>query len=296
MESKKCRALLAAVEAGSLTAAAAELGYTQAGLTNMMNSLESELGLRLLVRGKSGVNLTEDGRSLLGALRDFAEAAEALERRAAAMRESAAETLRVGAYSSVARHWLPPILEAFRREVPTAEIAVTMGGNQDLYRLVREDALDCALVSEQPALRQGLDWLALRRDPLLAVLPEEAAVPEGGYPVRAFEGSEFLMPSLGFDLDILPLFDTPEGRVAPQLRYTNLDDAAIVSMVEHGLGVTILSELVLRSVQARVRVLPLEPASWRQLGAITDGRRRDDRLLRRFLRCTQETLERMYAE
>ena len=43
MESKKCRALLTALEAGSLTAAAAELGYTQAGMTNMMNSLEAEL-------------------------------------------------------------------------------------------------------------------------------------------------------------------------------------------------------------------------------------------------------------
>ena len=52
MESKKVKALLTAIKSGSLTAAAAELGYTQAGLTQMMNSLENELGINLLIRGK----------------------------------------------------------------------------------------------------------------------------------------------------------------------------------------------------------------------------------------------------
>lgn len=291
MESKKCRALLAAVEAGSLTAAAAELGYTQAGLTNMMNSLEAELGVSLLVRRKTGVSLTADGQRLLPELRSFAEAAEALERGAKALRERGASTLRVGAYSSVARHWLPPILESFRRELPEVEVSVTMGGNQDLHQLVRGGELDCAFVSAIPSLRQGMDWLALRRDALLAVLPAEAGA-GASYPVERFEGANFLMPSLGFDLDILPVF---EGRATPRLRYTNLDDAAIVSMVEHGLGVTILSELVMRSMNAQVRQLPLEPEAWREIGIIAARQRQDEKMLRRFVRCAQVTLERLYA-
>ena len=48
MDTKKTRALLLSLEKGSLTAAAEELGYTQSGLTHMMNSLEDETGLRLL--------------------------------------------------------------------------------------------------------------------------------------------------------------------------------------------------------------------------------------------------------
>ena len=65
MDSKKCAALLRAVELGSLTAAAGELGYTQAGLTNMMNALEAELGcadvlmLGASVRGAVGGLTTE---------------------------------------------------------------------------------------------------------------------------------------------------------------------------------------------------------------------------------------------
>ncbi|MBP3622591.1 MAG: LysR family transcriptional regulator, partial [Oscillospiraceae bacterium] len=62
MDAKKVQALLAAVDLGSLTSAASELGYTQSGLTHMMNSLETELGLTLLLRGKSGVRLSPAGQ------------------------------------------------------------------------------------------------------------------------------------------------------------------------------------------------------------------------------------------
>ena len=58
MDSKKVHALLLAIEKGSLTSAATELGYTQSGLTHMMNALEEELGLNLLVRSKNGVRLS----------------------------------------------------------------------------------------------------------------------------------------------------------------------------------------------------------------------------------------------
>ena len=57
MESKKLEALLMAVDLGSFTKAAEVLGYTQSGLTHMMNSLEKEVGFTLLERGRSGVRL-----------------------------------------------------------------------------------------------------------------------------------------------------------------------------------------------------------------------------------------------
>ena len=58
MDTKKTKALLLALERGSLTAAAEELGYTQSGFTHMMNSLEDEAGIRLLVRSKVGPRQT----------------------------------------------------------------------------------------------------------------------------------------------------------------------------------------------------------------------------------------------
>ena len=56
MDDRKLTTLLAAVEHGSLSKAAASLGLTQAGVTQMMNSLEEELGCTLLVRTYNGIN------------------------------------------------------------------------------------------------------------------------------------------------------------------------------------------------------------------------------------------------
>ena len=54
MNDKKLRALLTAVQCGSFGKATAQLGYTQSGLTHMMNSLEKDIGFPLLERGRRG--------------------------------------------------------------------------------------------------------------------------------------------------------------------------------------------------------------------------------------------------
>ena len=102
MDSKKISALLLAVEKGSLTSAAAELGYTQSGLTHMMNALEEELGLNLLVRSKNGVRLSPSGLALKPKMQALLASAQALEDEAAQLRQRSSSTLRLGAYSSVA--------------------------------------------------------------------------------------------------------------------------------------------------------------------------------------------------
>ena len=64
MSLKKYRALLEAVECGSLTRAAEKLHYTQPGISHMILSLEEEFGFPLLSRGKSGVTPTPECREL----------------------------------------------------------------------------------------------------------------------------------------------------------------------------------------------------------------------------------------
>lgn len=71
------------------------------------------------------------------------------------------------------------------------------------------------------------------------------------------------MPSMGFDKDILRVLN--EHGVTPLIRTTQVSDSAVISMVEHGLGVSVLSRLVLRGRQDSVRALPLLPrpsGSW----------------------------------
>ena len=99
MESKKLEALLMAVDLGSFTKAAEVLGYTQSGLTHMMNSLEKEVGFTLLERGRSGVRLTEEGERIAPAVREFLQANARLDSVIEQVASSRTEIIRVSSRS-----------------------------------------------------------------------------------------------------------------------------------------------------------------------------------------------------
>ena len=296
MDTKKIRALLTALDTGSLTAAAEELGYTQSGLTHMMNSLEDELGVKLLVRSKGGVRLSPAGRELLPQMNALMQCADELQRSVDRLIQRRFTVLRLGAYSSVARQWLPAILSELRRTAPEIDVSITTGGMRDIYAAVKNDELDCAIISYQESLCQGMKWVALRDDPLLAILPADFELDGGSFPVKLFEGREFLMPADDFELDILPVLDNGGKKVTPEFRYTGLDDAAIVSMAAHGLGVSMLSELVMDGISDKVLAIPLSPPAFRRLGLAVSEHLQNDRSIISFVQCAQTTMRNMYGE
>ena len=70
MDSKKFEILMTAVNLGSFSKASEVVGYTQSGLTHLINGLEREIGMKLIRRDHSGISLTEDGEALLPAIRE----------------------------------------------------------------------------------------------------------------------------------------------------------------------------------------------------------------------------------
>ena len=167
-------------------------------------------------------------------------------------------------------------------------MSITTGGMREIYEAVKNDELDCAIISYQSALCQNMHWVGLRDDPLLAILPADFQLDGGAFPVELFDGREFLMPSDDFELDIMPALTAAGTRVNPEFRYTGLDDAAIVSMVAHGLGVSILSELVMEGISDRVVSIPVEPAASRRLGIVVSEHLQSDRSIKSFVRCAQK--------
>lgn len=290
MDTKKVKALLRSIELGSLSAAADELGYTQSGLTHMMNALEDEFGLNILIRNKTGVHFSPAGQELLSDLRNLLEASETLEKNIEAMRERSFSSIRIGAYSSVARTWLPAILENYKFLSPDTDLSLSMQDIREQYNAVKNEELDCAIVSYQPTLMTGLVWTPLRDDELVAILPGKYSAEEGAFPIDYFAGMDFFMPSGGFELDIMPVFNGVNPKSMPNFRYSNMEDAAIVSMCSHGLGVSILSRLIMQNASENIAVVSLSPKAYRRLGIISKERRQNDKAIKSFIATAQETL------
>ena len=291
MESKKLEALLMAVDLGSFTKAAEVLGYTQSGLTHMMNSLEKEVGFTLLERGRSGVRLTEEGERIAPAVREFLQANARLDSVIEQVASSRTEIIRVSAYASIAMHWLPGIIQRFREEYPDVDVDIRMADHVDVpYELLAQGKMDAILVSPQD--EGQYEWVHLADDPMFAVLPKDFDT-QGmtTFPLAAFEARDFIMPSQGFDKDIMRIFN--RIGVKPHILPTWVDDPTVISMVSHGLGVSMMTELTVRGRTDGVKLLPVEPASSRELGladrsldAASDG-------LRHFIDCTKRVVAEM---
>ena len=291
MESKKLEALLMAVDLGSFTKAAEVLGYTQSGLTHMMNSLEKEVGFTLLERGRSGVRLTEEGERIAPAVREFLQANARLDSVIEQVASSRTEIIRVSAYASIAMHWLPGIIQRFREECPDVDVDIRMADHVDVpYELLAQGKMDAILVSPQD--EGQYEWVHLADDPMFAVLPKDFDTQSmAAFPLAAFEARDFIMPSQGFDKDIMRIFN--RIGVKPHILPTWVDDPTVISMVSHGLGVSMMTELTVRGRTDGVKLLPVEPASSRELGlavrsldAASDG-------LRHFIDCTKRVVAEM---
>ena len=289
MDTKKLEALVASVELGSFTRAAEQLGYTQSGLTHMMNTLEKDIGFTVLVRGRSGVQLTPAGQRIFPLVQDCLAGSAALEREISLINSHKEDSVRVAAYESIARHWLPEVIQQFRREHPDVTVDIQMGSVDEVYRWVLEDRVDMCFASRQDY--NTLDWTPLRDDELLAILPPDYPDGDNAFPIEFFNGQEFLMPSMGFDKDILRVLN--EHGVAPLIRTTQVSDSAVISMVEHGLGVSVLSRLVLRGRQNSVRALPLLPQAFRELGIAARPRKELRPIVRKFITQSRDMIEKM---
>jgi DNA-binding transcriptional LysR family regulator len=290
LDVKKLRSLVVAAQTGSLTVAAEKLGYTQSGLTHMMNALENDVGFPLLIRGHYGVKLTPEGEKLLPAIQSVLTGTEELERQIASINQATEETVRVAAYASIAMHWLPELIQRFRAEHPNANVDIRMGNVADVQRWVQEGKADMFFASRQETM-EG-EWIPLKKDPLLVILPRDdpsAGLP--AYPVDKLDGKEFLMPSLGFRHDINRVFE--QAHVTPQIRTIQVNDSIVISMVEHGLGVSILSELVLKGRRSEVLALPLDPPATRELGIGLLSRKNLPPMARKFLSQAQTMIAQM---
>ena len=281
MNYQKLEALVTSIDLGSFSRAAERLGYTQSGLTHMMNSLEAELGFSVISRGHYGIRPTAEGERILPMIRRLLAMEGELSADIRRIREGKDATLRVGAYSSVAMHWLPSIVQDFCREHPDVRVEITQGSVSELYEGIASGRFDLVFVSQND--RYPCRFIPLREDRLRAILPLDYPVdPTVPFPIEGFLRESLLMPSMGFDIDIMTAFS--EAGLAPQrVISTFVDDPAIISMVEHGLGLSILSELCVRGRQGRFLSLPITPDVSRRIGIALAAEKKPSQILRSFI-------------
>ena len=255
MAASKYEVFVKVAELGSLTKAAEALGYTQSNISHIVNGLEEEFGFPLFLRGRGGARLTPDGKRVLPAVRGVVAGAERLRQTVAAVRGLDAGTVRVGAFTSVAVHWLPGMIKAFTLDYPGIEFGLSNGDYHDVEQWLSEGSIDLGFVT----LPTELDCrcIPLWEDRLLMVVPPDHRLADASfYPLSELGSEPFISLLENSDHDMRKVLK--QAGVRPNIRFVTKDDYAIIAMVENGLGVSIMPELLLRGRTANVRALELE--------------------------------------
>lgn len=157
-------AFVASAELGSASAAALALNLTQSAISRSIASLERRLGVRLFMRLRQRLVLTDAGRAMLREARDVLEKLDATARMVMAFGGSES-VLRLAVLPSFANHWLIPRLPDFARCHP--EIGLDLAPALSTVDFDRAP-FDAALQRRQMA-PPGTKTLALCQERLVAV-------------------------------------------------------------------------------------------------------------------------------
>lgn len=263
MSIRKYIAYLRAVETGSITQTANELGYTQSAVSKMIADLENEWQVRLLNRGRAGIELTSEGLALLPAIRAVVKDYYDLGFAVSELHGLQSGLLRIGCFTSLSTSVLPNVLKAFHEKYPNIRIQLFNGEYEDIALWLRRGTVDCGFLA-LPAAPE-FETTFLLRDSFVAILPEEHPLAHDEvFPVARLAQESFIKLNEMPDLEVDHFLDSLPER--PHVAYEATNDFALLAMVESGLGVSVVHDLILHPRHYRLVRLPLDVTQFRDVG------------------------------
>ncbi|RZM74904.1 LysR family transcriptional regulator [Leptolyngbya iicbica] len=261
------RALVAVADFGSFGEAALELGLTQPTVSHAIATLEDELGVILLARGRHGAQLTPAGTAVTQQAREVLHLLEQMQQTANLHKGLQGGEVRIATFRGAAANLLPRMVAQFNKEHPA--IAVTITEHYDFGYV--EEQIRCGKadigISFLPTSEEFESW-ELMSDPFWVLLPPTAEPPDPTltweqlmalalivYPEdnSCFEAVQAHFQRAGFTL---------------KPRYQFRETSTILSMVAQGLGAAIVPSLSAHPIPPGVSIARLPVPLERQVGAI----------------------------
>ncbi|MDD5902891.1 MAG: LysR family transcriptional regulator [Oscillospiraceae bacterium] len=275
MAIQKYRAFVKVAELGSITKAAETMGYTQSAVSRMIADLEDDWNLNLLRRNRGGLSLSSDGVMLLPYIKEMCSRYEALQEQASALRGLETGFIRIGSCSSFSTQCLPAILKEFEVRYPKIVFQLQNMEYSDTEDALCAGEIDCGFISAP--FSPELDVTLLMRDRMLAVLPpEHPLVDAKSYPLERLSKERIVRLTDESNNEVTKIYQSiMELLNSPLSTYCEVnDDYSVMAMVESGLGVSMLSELVTKRMPFNICLKEFDPPQYRDIGiAVKKGRR-----------------------
>ena len=276
----KYKAFIKTVEYSSFTKAAKFLNYSQSGISRMINDLEKEWNFTILERNRSGVKLTSDGEIILPYAKELCESYDKLQMQVDNLRGVQTGIIRIGTFSSVATHWLPNIIKEFQKDYKGIDYELLLGDYTEIEEWITNGRVDCGFL--RLPCKHNLETIFLEKDKLVAILPENHELTKyEKVPIKLLCNEPFMLLEKGAKAEISKIFE--DNDVIPNIRFTTWDDYAIMSMVESGLGVSILPELILKRIPYKIVAKELDVPAYRNIALAIKNKSTTSTTVKKFL-------------
>ncbi|MHC4049437.1 LysR family transcriptional regulator [Bradyrhizobium sp. 25ACV] len=247
-------------ERGTFAAAAHQLNLSPSAVSHALASFEQEIGFTLFVRNRSGVHLTAAGEALLPTVREVLHCNGKLRQQASKLLGLEAGTVRIGAFSSVSVAWLPKIIRSFAAHYPKIEVAIDQGGYDDVAEWIIKSQVDMGFII-LPA-PPGLDITPLYTDPLVCIAPLGFTPKNKAYvTVPDLADHNVVLQGQDYGKEIQQVLAKHKTSVRSNARA--IDSAAVIAIVESGLGISVIPQLALLNYRTSVQAFPFRPAESR---------------------------------
>lgn len=253
----------------SFIRAAESINLTPSAVSRSIAALENVLGFQLFIRSRKGVQLTREGEKIIASVRAVLNAEEQLQQLVAQIKGLEQGNVVLGTFSSVCSNWIPDIVRSFRQLYPNIQFHIMQGDYEDVIHWTKAGIVDIGFAS----LPVGEDLIAtpLFEDRLMCVTPKDF-IPE--HPdfvtIDDIQNKTFVLQREGYNADTIAFIKKHNITIQPEFFID--DDQSILAIVESGLGISVVPELILKKVSYDIKIYPLKPNEFRTIGLITHRR------------------------
>ena len=276
----------------NITRAAEKLNMSQPPLSNQIKALEEELGVRLFIRGKRHLELTEEGALLLRRAVQMQDLADKTRQELASLREGMTGTIYLSMVEGRAPFLAAQWIAGFREEFPLVRYNLWNGSSDDVLDRLRKGLADLAVIAA-PYDTEHLEGFPVGREPWAAMLHPDhplAKAPGDTIPLSSLVGEPLIVPSRKSRIESIRRWFREIG-AEPQIlcEMSNYMDAA--ALASHGVGVSIFPQTVGVSNELVVSKVVVQPARQAEYILVWNKGQAPSGLTREFIRYVQDYLE-----
>ena len=277
------------IDEGSFTKAAQALHMSQPAVSNAIATLESELGVTLLVRerGKDLI-VTDIGKRVLFQIRNILNSLEKIQQEISLEKGLITGTIRIATFPSVTAHFLPKIISTFQQKRPNVSLTFKEGSQEEIKEWLTAREIDIGFVVLPCS---ELETIPLVKDRYLVMLPDgHSLLMNSSVQLSDLENEPLIISNAGYESPIIDQMRKQKIAINEKYNTSNLNTS--LGMIKEGLGVLILPELSLKNLSfPEANIRPLETNHYRHIALGLPSLKEASRAVQLFIQITKQLFE-----